>query len=272
MTRFWSAFAVAAGVFAVAADPAAGTTFTLAGAADTVAVSPGGSVTLDFVLRDVSPPFNAFDIIARFDPALLTNTPLSPLSAQRGSLMTSACLTNSPFHLFTPTPDSLTCTLVILCSGVSVTGPGTLYRVRFTAAATDAWTTVSFGPSTMFYIGGPVVDTLVTKPIVVKIGSPLLDAGSPRLPAAPELDPVAPNPGRGSRRLPVSFRLPRAATAELALLDVLGRRVALAERAPFTAGPQHVALDLPRLSPGRYTLVLRTDAGETSTRPWVVLR
>ena len=52
------------------------------------------------------------------------------LSLQRGTLATGACLLNSPFHSFVTAPDSLMCTLVILCGGVSVTGPGQLYRVR----------------------------------------------------------------------------------------------------------------------------------------------
>ena len=38
-------------------------------------------------------------------------------------------------HQFTANPDSLVCTRVIPCSDVSVTGPGSIYRVRFTARA-----------------------------------------------------------------------------------------------------------------------------------------
>ena len=70
----------------------------------------------------------------------------------------------------------------------------------------------------------------------------------------------------------MSYRLPRADAAEVMLLDSLGRRVAGSPRARHEAGAQQLRLDLPRLAPGRYTLVLRTGAGEVSTRPWVVLR
>lgn len=246
--------------------------FTLAGVADTIAVARGETFTLDLVLRDTSPPFNAFDLDVRFDPGRLTNVPISPLSAQRGPLMTSACLTNSPFHLFTPSPDSLVCTMVILCNGVSVTGPGTLYRVRFTAAATDAWTTLSFGNGTMFYMGGPEVDTLVRRPIVIRIGTPpVLDAGGRRAPLEPELDPVVPNPGRSARDLAVSFRLPREDRAEVMLLDPQGRRIAACS-GRFAAGVHRLPLSLPRLGPGRYVIVLRTASGTTRTRAWVVLR
>lgn len=258
---------------ALTATPVEAAQFTLAGSADTVAVAPGATVTLDLVLRTSSPSFNAFDLDVLYDSDHLTSTPLSPLNAQRGALMTSACFTNSPFHLFTPSPDSLVCTLVILCNGVSVTGPGTLYRVRFTAGAVDAWTTVSFGPGTRFYMGGPQVDTLVTKPIVIKIGSPaVLDAGPPRSPVGLELTAPSPNPSRGSRTLAAEFRLPRADSVELALFDMQGRRVAALPRAAYAAGAQRATLALPRLAPGRYSLVLRTAAGDTRSRPWVVLR
>ena len=262
------------GALALANPPARAAQLTVAGASDTVAVAPGDTFTLDLVVRGASPPFNGFDLDVRFDPTRLTSTPMSPLTLQRGTLMTSACTSNSPFHMFTNTPDSLVCTLVILCNGVSVTGPGVVYRARFTAAATNAWTTVTFGAGTGFYIGGPAVDSVVRRPIVVKIGNPVvLDAGgAPSRPREPELDPAAPNPGHAPRSLGVSFRLPRSDTVELALLDAQGRRVASSPRAPCPAGAQRAELDLPRLAPGRYTLLLRTGSGELRTRPWVVLR
>jgi len=267
------AAAMCALALALVGTPARAEQFTVAGASDTVAVSQGQTFTLDLVVRDAGPAFNAFDLCVRFDPARLTNTPMSPLSAQRGALMTSACTTNSPFHLFTPTPDSLVCTMVILCHGVTVTGPGTIYHVRFTAGNTDAWTTVTFGAGTTFYNGGPRVDTLVRLPIVIQIGSPVLDAGGvSSRPVTAELDAVAPNPAHRPGVLAVSFRLPRADAAEVTLLDSLGRRVAGSARARLEAGAQRLRLGLPRLAPGRYTLVLRTGAGEVRTRPWVVLR
>lgn len=256
------------------ATPAHATRFLLAGGADTVAVAPGQTFTVDLVLRTASPAFNAFDVNVHFDPARLTNVPMSPLNAQRGALMTSACFSNSPFHLFTPSTDSLVCTMVILCNGVTVSGPGTLYRVRFTAGTSEVWTALTFGPGSTFYNGGPQVDTLVTRPIVIKIGTPppVLDAGGPRTPRGNVLDPVAPNPGRGTRVLMASFALAHADDARVDLLDTQGRRVAGLPRERFEAGAHRSALALPRLAPGRYTLVLRTGAGDVITRPWVVLR
>lgn len=251
--------------------PSGAARFSVGGATDTVAVALGQTFTVDVVVREASPSFNAFDLDARFDPALLTNTPMSPLSAQRGSLMTSACLTGSPFHLFSSSPDSVVCTMVILCNGVSVTGPGTLYRLQFTAGNTAAYTAITFGAGTAFYMGGPVVDTLVRRPIVVRIGTPVLDAGA-ESPRRPRLDPLVPNPARSPGALMVSFRLPQAGDANLALYDAQGRRVASATREVVNTSPQRVLLALPGLAPGRYQLVLRASSGAVVSRPWVILR
>jgi len=247
--------------------------FTVAGASDTVVVAPGGTFTVDFVVKDPDAPFNAFDLDVHFDPAKLTSYPMSPTTLQRGALMVDACTLNAPFHIFTPGPDSLVGTLVILCSGVSVTGPGTIYRLRFTAAATNAWTQLTLGPGTSFYNGGPRVNGVVKRAVVVKIGSPVLDAGGqPRLPSMPALDPIAPNPARASHTLALSFSLPRAESSEVVVMDAQGRRVAGAPWALREAGAQRLEVALPPLAPGRYTITLRTESGVTRSRPWVVLR
>jgi len=247
--------------------------FTVAGASDTVVVAPGGTFTVDFVVKDPDASFNAFDLDVHFDPAKLTSHPMSPTTLQRGSLMVDACTLNAPFHIFTPGPDSLVGTLVILCSGVSVTGPGTIYSLRFTAAATTAWTQLTLGPGTSFYNGGPRVNGVLKRAVVVKIGSPVLDAGGhPRLPSMPALDPIAPNPARAGQTLALSFSLPRAESSEVVVMDAQGRRVAGAPWALREAGAQRLEVALPPLAPGRYAITLRTESGVTRSRPWVVLR
>jgi len=247
--------------------------FTVAGASDTVVVAPSGTFTVDFVVKDPDASFNAFDLDVHFDPAKLTSYPMSPTTLQRGSLMVDACTLNAPFHIFTPGPDSLVGTLVILCSGVSVTGPGTIYSLRFTAAATTAWTQLTLGPGTSFYNGGPRVNGVLKRAVVVKIGSPVLDAGGhPRLPSMPALDPIAPNPARAGRTLALSFSLPRAESSEVVVMDAQGRRVAGAPWALREAGAQRLEVALPPLAPGRYAITLRTESGVTRSRPWVVLR
>jgi len=247
--------------------------FTVGGATDTVAVASGGTFTVDFVVSDPDLPFNAFDLSVHFNPALLTNSPMSPTSLQRGALMVNACTLNAPFHIFTPGPDSVVGTLVILCDGVTVTGPGVIYRLRFNAAATNAYTLLTLGAGTSFYNGGPRVSGVTKRAVVVKIGSPTLDAGGrPRPVATAALDPVAPNPARAGRALSLSFSLPRAEGSEVVVLDAQGRRVAGSPWSVRDAGAQRVDVALPPLAPGRYTIALRTASGITRTRPWVVLR
>ena len=264
---------LAAGLASAAAGVVPAHAFTVAGASDTVAVASGGTFTVDFVVKDPDQPFNAFDLSVHFDPARLTSFPLSPTSLQRGALMVDACALNAPFHIFTPGPDSVVGTLVILCDGVSVTGPGTIYRLRFTAAATNAYTQLTLGAGTSFYNGGPRVSGVVQRNVVVRIGSPTLDAGGrPRPPAAPALDPIAPNPAHAGRALALSFSLPRAESSEVVVLDPQGRRVAGAPWALREAGVQRLDVALPPLAPGRYTITLRTESGVTRSRPWVVLR
>src|SRR5262249_28791862 len=103
-------------------------------------VDPGGTFTVDLVVRDPDLAFNAFDLSVHFDPAWLTLAPMSPVSQQRGALMVNACTLNAPFHVFTPGPDSAVCTLVILCDGVSVTGQVTIYLLSYVAAQEPSWT------------------------------------------------------------------------------------------------------------------------------------
>ena len=269
--RTWSSLAACFATGLLMAVPAHA--FTVAGATDTVTVAPGGTFTVDFVVRDPDQSFNAFDLSVHFDPATLTSFPMSPTSLQRGDLMVNACAMNAPFHVFTPGPDSVVGTLVILCAGVFVTGPGTLYHLRFTAAATNAYTHLTLGAGTNFYNGGPRVPGVVKRDVVVKIGDPVLDAGGrPRVPSTPVLDPVAPNPAHEGRTLALSFSLPRVESSEVAVLDAQGRRVAASPWARREAGAQRLEVALPPLAPGRYTITLRTESGVTRTRPWVVLR
>jgi hypothetical protein len=247
--------------------------FTVAGASDTVLVAPGGTFTVDFVVRDPDLPFNAFDLSVHFDPTKLTNVAMSPLTLQRGALMIDACALNAPFHIFSPGPDSVVGTLVILCDGVSVTGPGTIYRLKFNAAPTNAYTSLTLGAGTSFFNGGPTVGGVTKRAVVVKIGDPLVGVGDrPQAPATPELAPVSPNPARAGRTLALSIRLPRPESTQVVVLDAQGRRVAGTPWAMRGAGDQRIELALPSLAPGRYNVTLRTASGVMRTQSWVVVR
>ena len=136
MSRRLVVRAVVAGLLALAAAAWAGA----AGAGVTVSLSPAAQTVApgaEFdVLVDVTAgsPFNAFDLLVGYDPGLLTPVPLAPLSGQIGPLPKNACA--MPFHRFHGSAGADTANYSMLCAGVSVSGPGTIYKLRFRAAAT----------------------------------------------------------------------------------------------------------------------------------------
>ena len=129
----------------------------------TITVAPGDTVGVGIVVRG-SPRFNAFDASLRFDPAMLS---FEPGSETRGELMTAACAQS--FHRFQPAPDSLRIVLSLLCSKISVSGPGVVYRVVFRAGRNPGATTLSLGPSTEFYRAGLFVRPLHRREMVVNV-------------------------------------------------------------------------------------------------------
>jgi hypothetical protein len=147
--------------------------------------------------------------------------PLSPLSNQLGSLVTGAC--GTLFHQFHHTGGIDSVDVGLLCAGVTMTGPGTIYRLHFRASSTPQATTLSFRPGTMFADGGITVMGLSTKDAAVGIGvAPVLDAGDAPPPAELSLS-AAPNPAHGE--VAFSFGAPLAGAAQLRVSDVQGRTV-----------------------------------------------
>jgi len=266
---FTPLFIVATALLAV---PGASAAVHVSGAADTLVVAPGEVFTVDIVIPQADSPFNAFGLGLHFDPSHLTFVPAVPnKDAQRGPLILNAC-TNT-FHVFSATADSLKVELSLLCNQVSVTGPGVLYRVRFQAGPADAITRIDFGPSTRFILGGAYQSPILTTPIVVRIGSPVLDAGIAGQPGSGvEFSAPSPNPARARTPMTLRFTLRHEGLVSFDLFDALGRRVA--QRAPQTcdARPQTLSWELPALAPGRYSVLLRTSQGDRLTRGWAVLR
>jgi hypothetical protein len=80
---------------------------------------------------------------------------------------------------------------------------------------------------------------------------------------------VYPNPARGPAT--VSLVLARPQRVEVALFDVLGRRVARLHDGPLAAGPHALRLATAALPSGVYLLRLSGD-GASVTRRIVVLR
>jgi hypothetical protein len=84
------------------------------------------------------------------------------------------------------------------------------------------------------------------------------DESSPGAPTALALG-VAPNPSVGSARVTVD--LPEAAVVRVAVLDLLGREVAVLLDGEQSAGTHALPLDAARLAPGVYVVRLVTSSG-----------
>ena len=80
--------------------------------------------------------------------------------------------------------------------------------------------------------------------------------------------PSAPNPARSTAAL--RFVLPAPADAELAVYDLLGRRVALLAAGPYAAGRHEAVWDAADAAPGVYVARLTTGAGSATQRVTVV--
>ena len=99
---------------------------------------------------------------------------------------------------------------------------------------------------------------------------PTTTAAEPAVPDAPlVLDPVAPNPVRGTARL--TFVLSAPGPVRLALYDVRGREVAVLMEPPRPAGRHTARLDVRGLAAGVYVLRLEAN-GAVRTQRLVVAR
>lgn len=225
-----------------------------------IVVSPNDEFDVDLVVSPADAPFNAFDASIRFDPTRLSYV---AASNQQGAVMTSACANR--FHLFSAAPDSLKITLSLLCAGVSVTGPGTVYRVRMKAGATSGTTTISLGPFTRFYDAGFFVEPLDLNNLLICV-APCAptgvddDAGALRF----AMRSPRPNPWSGSEPASFEFDLPGAGPVTLSLHDLSGR--AIVTRGPewFGAGRHAIALARPEIPAGVYFARLHTPHGSAS--------
>ena len=119
-------------------------------------VSPGDTFYLDINVTRAGSAFNGYTAVIGFDPSVLQFLPTSPLSQQEGALMTGAC--GNTFHQFTAGASQLGIDHSLLCNGVSLTGPGQVYRLRFKALAGITTSQVRFLSGLQFYKAGVAVN------------------------------------------------------------------------------------------------------------------
>ena len=234
----------------------------------TLTVAPGDTFDVEIAVDPADSVFNAFDAYLLFDSVRVEFVATTPVAAQVGPLMTSAC--GSRFHLFTPKPTQLDITCSLLCNGVFVNGPGVIYRVKFRAKPVTGATSLALGPATRFFKAGFIMLPLETQGMTLTVanvtGIGLRDAHDLHL------EPPFPNPSSGATSVRFAFRLPEAGPARLDVFDIRGRRVAEVPARDYPSGSHSVGLPVRGIAPGYYRVRLSDSQGRQSSRAWVVIR
>ncbi len=248
--------------------PAALSGVTVALLPSTQTVAPGAEFDLYLTVTQSGSAFNAFDAVVGHNPAALVLVPLSPLTLQEGSLMKTAC--SNTFHQFRQGAGVDTITDVLLCNGISVTGPGQIYRLHFQASTTPQVTTVQLLPGLYFYSAGVYVNPVTSSNATVTIGGSV-DVGDPSRAQGLRLR-AAPNPARAGAT--ITFETNRADRQELQVLDALGRVVRHLESDFFEPGIRSIFWDGcsdagKRLPAGVYCV--RTTSQTASAQARIVL-
>jgi len=201
-------------------------------------VAPGSEFDVVLQVTQAGSAFNAFDAVVQYDPGALTLVSLSPLSLQEGAMMTNAC--PNTFHDFRRGVDRDTIADVLLCDGVSVSGPGPLYRLHFRASSTPQGTTLRILPGLKFYAGGIAVGPVVSSNVSIGIGV-TLDVQDPPSQGLGLRVRAAPNPMRAGTTLFVESD--REGLQDLVICDLLGRVARRLEHGNFRAGTRGVHWD-----------------------------
>ena len=267
------AVAIFVGVTALASAGMAHATVALKLTTPISPVAAGDTIVIQAVVaaEDSTALFNAFDLVVRFDPALVTFVPQAPVASQLGSLITNAC--GNVFHVFNAASDSTLADVSLLCNQTFVTGPGTIYQLKFKSNGTTGGAKFSVGRGTRFISAGVYVTPVLTQGVSVVVGTSVLAVpGAKSLPRDYILEAPRPNPWREGATARVNFTLPRAASVELALFDMQGRKVAGLAVGDVPVGASSVRWDSPGLPAGRYDLRLRADGRVVARQAWVLLQ
>lgn len=225
-------------------------------------VLPGAEFDMTLEVPVAGSNFNAYSATVTYDTTAITFMPVYPLTSQQGCLMTGGCSVacGSTFHRFDAPHDSLVISNSLLCNQISLTGPGTLYKLHFKAknVTTTTWIRIQ---SASFLNAGLYVTPVSAFDAHVGIGI-TLDAGSPSVPAAGLSVRAEPNPSRG--RLTFAIESDRDGARSVEVYDLAGRLVRRLEDPRGTAGPSRLAWDGAdesgaRVRPGIYLVTVRAS-------------
>ena len=256
-------FALFATSLCVAAAADASVTFTLVG--DRTALSTGDTLTVDVEVPVAGDGFNGYDAVLNFDATLLEPLLPVPPSAGEGPLFTEAC--GLRFLDVSDDGDSTRVRVshVVLCAGLSLTGPGCTYTLAFRALAASGVATIGLNEETQAYNAGFFVDTERGAPLQISVNGATT---APTLPRETGLR-VAPNPFNPSTELRAD--LPESSGASMAIHDTAGRLVRVLFDGRLDAGETRLRWDgrddtgRPVAS-GTYFARLRTDHDVVAAR------
>ena len=204
---------------------------------DTSYVAPDSVFVLDLFVDAGSADFNAYETTVTFDPGALEFLETTPVSLQEGPLMTGACGTR--WHRFDEVGGTITLTHALLCAGVSVAGPGTVYRLTFKALTPGVETWVEIQEA-VFADAGVQITPVTTADALVTIGA-ILDVPGDRTPRAGTSLRAWPNPMRSRSTLELS--LPTEARVSVTVFDILGREVRHLAEGSYPAGDHRLDWD-----------------------------
>ena len=251
-------------VVLLAASPAvADVTFGLVG--DRTTLATGDTVMVSVEVTEAGDPFNGYDAILAYDSALFEPVLPDPPADGEGPLFTEAC--GLRFLDLGDDSDSsrVRVSHVVLCAGLSLTGPGRTYTVGFRALDTAGWGVISLTDGTQAFDAGELVETRFDDFLVIAVNSATdtPPAGQPL-----ELNAV-PNPFNPATEL--HFELPESGPVSLVLFDASGRRVDTLLDRRLPAGPARVRWDGRdaqghTVGSGLYFARLRTTRGEALSR------
>ena len=135
-------------------------------------VEPGNVFEVAIWITSVESPFNGYDAVVSYDPALLGFVAVPPesIAQQEGELMTGAC--PQRFHRFEADPSSLRVSHALLCAGARITSTGELYVLRFRAGGRTGRARLGLEDSTLFYVAGFSLLPSSLTPAEVEIRAP----------------------------------------------------------------------------------------------------
>lgn len=194
---------------------------------------PGGSeFDVELTIPSAGSAFNGFSVVLQYDPAVLTLLPQTPSVLQEGCLMNGGCSAacGNTFHQFVASGDSIVVNDYLFCNQTSITGAGSLYKLRF-RAANSAHVTAITVRRVRFYNAGVLVAPVNVTNSTITVSSAL---GVGDTPGAVHALRIEPNPSFGRMQLVVEDG--STGLTEADILDLQGRVVR--HLGPVWVGPR----------------------------------